>query len=211
MQFVAEEQKHTLWWRQLRVLSTPEDAAPLFHVPKAARWLLRQVTRRPALFPAVFWVMLALEERSIDISRRCLQSVYTRVEPHYREVYRKHLEHEVSHVYLDCRLIERFYARCSPFVRRLNARFLRTALARFLLPPVRSAARVVHELIRVTPDLMPLKQTLLEQLRDVGEQPEYHAMMYSRQSTPIIFSLFDRFPEMHRMSRVLKSYTPHPA
>jgi hypothetical protein len=32
--------------------------------------------------------------------------------------------------------------------------------------------------------------------------------MYSRESTPITFALFDRFEEMHAMQTVLRSYQP---
>lgn len=208
-QFVAEEQKHTEWWRQLSRLSVADDSPPLFRVPAATRGLLRWATRRPQLLPAVFWIMLALEERSIDISRRCLRADPATIEPNYRETYRRHLEHEVGHVYLDRQLIERYYAgRGRSTRRRLNARLLRAAIATFLLPPVRSAARVVRQLLCERPELVPLGGKILAQLRTVGDDPAYQAMMYSRESTPITFSLFDRFPEMHAMQRVLVSYRP---
>jgi hypothetical protein len=214
-QFVAEEKRHTEWWRQLSRLSAGHDADESpdvrFRVPRATSMLLRQITRRPRLCPAVFWIMLALEERSIDISHRCLRMDPTSIEPNYREVYRKHLEHEVGHVYLDVQLIERYYAHRSCTVRRLNARFLRAAVAAFLLPPIRSAARVVEQLLADHSELEPLRQRMLAQLKDVGADRQYHQMMYSRESTPITFSLFDRFPEMHAMSRTLKSYKPQPA
>ena len=210
-QFVAEEQKHTEWWRELSRLSAAERAQPVFRVPSATRLLLKQVTRRPKAFPVVFWIMLALEERSIDISRRCLRIDPADIEPNYREVYRRHLEHEVGHVYLDCQLIERYYAGRSRVVRSVNARLLRTAVAAFLLPPVRSAARVVKQLIHEFPELLPLRNTILQQLRTVGSQADYHAMMYSRRTTPITFTMLDRFPEMHAMSRVLQCYIPQPA
>jgi hypothetical protein len=209
-QFVAEEQKHTEWWRQLGRLSVADDAPPLFRVPAATRSLLRWATRRPQLLPAVFWVMLALEERSIDISRRCLRADPATIEPNYRETYRRHLEHEVGHVYLDRQLIERYYAGRNRATRRLNARLLRGAIATFLLPPVRSAARVVQQLTRERPELAPLGGQMLAPLGGVGADPAYQAMMYSRESTPITFSLFDRFPEMHAIERVLSSYRPQP-
>jgi hypothetical protein len=207
-QFVAEERKHTEWWRQLSRLSVADDVPPLFRVPAVTRGLLRWATRRPRLLPAVFWIMLALEERSIDTSRRCLHADPATIEPNYRETYRRHLEHEVGHVYLDRQLIERYYAGCSRPTRRVNARLLRGAIAKFLLPPVRSATRVVRRLIHEHPELAALSSKLLAQLRAVGADPAYQAMMYSRESTPITFSLFDRFPEMHAMQRVLTPYLP---
>jgi len=177
-------------------------------VPRTTQAFLKQVTCRPRLFPAIFWIMLVLEERSIDISHRCLRMEPADIEPNYREVYRKHLEHEVGHVYLDGQLIDRYYAHRRGWVRRFNARLLRAAVAAFLLPPVRSAARVVQQLVRELPQLAPLQSLMLAQLKEVGARPEYHQMMYSREATPITFNLFDQFPEMHAMSRALKSYVP---
>jgi hypothetical protein len=155
--------------------------------------------------------MLALEERSVDISRRCLRMDPAAIEPNYREVYRKHLEHEIGHVYLDGQLIERFYANRGAAVRRFNARLFRSAVAAFLLPPVRSAARVVGRLIAEQSVLEPMRKRIFAQLKEVGADPRYQQMMYSRESTPTTFDLFDRFPEMHAMRRVLKLYAPRTA
>jgi hypothetical protein len=109
---------------------------------------------------------------------------------------------------MDSLLIERYYANRSRALRALNARFLRGVVGAFLLPPIRGAARVIRQLVREIPELTPMQGVMLTQLRDAGDSPEYHAMMYSREATPTTFSLFDRFPEMHAMSRVLKSYMP---
>jgi hypothetical protein len=82
----------------------------------------------------------------------------------------------------------------------------RLAIQRFFLPPTRSAQRVILRLIREYAELEPLSSAMLQQLRQVGQNSRYHQMMYSRDSTPITFSLFDSFPEFRTMSRVLHSY-----
>jgi hypothetical protein len=66
----------------------------------------------------------------------------------------------------------------------------------------------VSRLVIENPELRPLHAVMRRQLDDVGHNPIYHQMMYSRESTPITFSLFDRFPEFHTMHRVLHSYQP---
>jgi hypothetical protein len=152
--------------------------------------------------------MLALEERSLEISRRCLRMPADKIEPRYLAVYRTHAKHEVRHVQLDWHLIERFYAPLSPQSRRLNSRLLRVAVAHFFLPPTRSAVRVVRRLIAEFPELRPVRKLMQSQLANVGDDPAYQSMMYSRESTPITFSLFDRFEEMHAMRTVLRSYEP---
>jgi hypothetical protein len=210
--FIAEERHHTELWQRLNRLSEPElyrDSDEAITRPSGlTKLLLRQITHRPRYFPMVFWVMLILEERSLEISRRCIRAGEHEIEPRYRAIYRAHLAHEVRHVQIDWHLIEQYYAGRSAILRRLNARMLRTAVARFFLPPTRAAVRVVRRLVDEHPELRPLVATIRRQLADVGSEPAYHEMMYSRESTPIAFSLFDRFPELHSMCRVLLSYQP---
>jgi hypothetical protein len=211
-QFVDEEREHTQWWQQLNRLSEPslyaERQRAIIRLPAAFRFVLNQFTKRPGAFPMVFWVMLALEERSLEISRRCLRMPAERIEPRYLAIYRAHLQHEVRHVQLDWHLIERFYETASQMLRKFNARLLRMAIARFFLPPTRSAMCVVRRLVAECPELTSLGKVIESQLVQVGDDPAYHVMMYSRDSTPITFALFDRFEEMHAMRTVLHSYEP---
>ena len=137
------------------------------------------------------------------------RDAYTRhIEPRYRDMYEHHLRDEVRHVQMDRILIDRFYARQSAGGRRFNARLFATMISRFFLRPTRSAMTVVDRLVVERPDLAPLRQKIVDQLEAVAQNPDYHAMMYSRASTPITFELFDRFDEMRRMTRVLRSYQP---
>lgn len=211
-QFVAEERLHTLWWRRLSSLSqgraAGDAAEPIIRVSPTAQRFLAELTGRPRWFPAVFWVMLALEERSLEISRRCLRMPPVMMEPRYREVYRKHLEHEAAHVEIDCQLIELHYASRSRAMRRVNATLLRRMIGNYFLPPNRSAVLVLKQLVRERPTLAPLLPQMIAELKAVGHSPAYHEMMYSRSSTPLTFAHFDRFPEMHAMRKVLQSYTP---
>jgi hypothetical protein len=208
--FVAEEQRHSDWWLRLNRLSAPEFYAQvdraIIRISFGARYLLQQLTNHPFAFPFVYWVMLALEERSLDISRRCMRMPTHQIEPRYLAIYRAHLSHEVRHVQIDWHLIERFYATRRSAVRRLNSSVFRFAMQRFFLPPVYSAARVISQLVTEHPEIKSHGPLMLQQLRQVGRDPAYHQMMYSRDSTPITFALFDRFPEFRSMSRVLLSY-----
>jgi hypothetical protein len=210
--FVAEERRHTEWWRRLNELSEPElyrnSHRAVVRLSRAMEFLLCRLTNHPVVFPVVFWMMLALEERSLEISRRCMRLAEQQIEPRYLAIYRAHLTHEVRHVQIDCHLIERYYAMRSAYVRRFNAGLFRSAIRNFFLPPTRTAVRVVNRLVSEFAELKPLRSCMRQQLDDVGRDRDYHRMMYSRESTPITFALFDRFSEFHAIQNVLLSYKP---
>lgn len=212
--FLRDEEEHAGYWRRLNQLTEPGWYAhrerKIVRPPQIAQAALRFVTRRPQRFPLVFWVMLALEERSLEISRRCLRMPADQIEPHYREVYRQHLTDEVRHVQLDRHLIARYYAPLPLRQRQRNAWLLRQVVARFLLPPARTAVRVVRQLIREHPGLASRSGELIGQLQDVGRNADYHAVLFSRESTSLLFALFDHYPEMQPIERVLLSYRPQP-
>lgn len=210
--FISDEQRHIAWWRELNRLSEPSWYAKsdgnMIRISPGARRLLAALTSWPHRFPAVFWVMLALEERSLDISRRCMKMDRDRIEPRYRAIYQQHLKDESQHVQFDWHLIERFYMNRSRAVRWTNAKLLRLLIGRFFLPPTRSAVRVVRRLTVEHPELAPRQPEIIRQLKALRDNPDYHDMMYSPTVTPVTFALFDRFEEMHAMRHVLRSYHP---
>jgi hypothetical protein len=211
--FIADERKHIKWWHHLNRLSAPELYANsdqnIIRFSPFARKLLSAITARPQWFSVVIWIMLALEERSLDISRRSLRMDQDRIEPRYRAVYSRHLRDETRHVQMDWHLIDLLYANRSPALRRFNAKLLAFILGRFFLPPTRSAVRVIRRLVSEQPAMKSLLPNMVQQLQRLAHDPEYHEMMYSRRTTPITFALFDRFEEMHVMQKVLLSYRPN--
>lgn len=212
VQFQADERRHSQMFRRLNQQSAPAWYATseqhVLVIPRAARAMLAPLTRHPEIFPFVIWLMLAMEEHSIEVSRRCAQVPRDRLEPQWARVYRAHLEDEVRHVQLDWHMLERFYAERSWPVRRLNAALLRFVIGHFLVAPVRTGPRVVALLVEEFPELRPVRGRMIRELRDLGRNGAYLAMMYSRSSTPLTFALFDRFPELAGMSGVLPTYTP---
>jgi hypothetical protein len=207
-QFVRDETKHCEMWRRLNQLCSPawygQTERHIIQVPPAVWKVLQYVTRRPALFPMVIWLMLALEEHSMEVSRRCARA--DRLEPHFAAVYRFHLEEEVRHVHLDWHLIEQIYLPRSAVWRRINAELFKWVIERFFLRPTSSAVRVIDLLIAEFPELNACRPRIVRELYALNDNIEYQRMMYSRASTPIMFSLFDRLPEFHRISRVLHDY-----
>lgn len=211
-EFRIEEQRHLLLWRRLNRLSDPERYRQtdrvFLRVPAALAALSRLAARHPVALPVVFWIQLIQEERSVEISRRCAQVPADRIEPRYAAIYRAHLRDEIRHVRIDCHLIERFYATRPAAVRWMSAVVLRRLLAAAFLAPGRSTTQVIAALTHEHPELRLLLPRFRRELQGVSLNPDYQRMMYSRETTPITFALFDRFPEFARMQAVLRAYTP---
>lgn len=214
VRFIAEERRHIEGWHQLNRLSEPAWYAGtdnhLIRIPVLARRVLSLMGSNPRAFPVVFWIMLALEEHGIEISRRCLKMDPQTIDPRYRMAFRDHLKDEVRHVQIDQQLIDRFYSDRPYAIRKFNAKLFGLMLGRFFLPPSHSAIRVIRRLVHEVRDLMPLEPIMIRQLRSLNTDPAYQEMMYSRKTSPKTFALMDRFPEMHPMRRVLIWYTPSP-
>jgi hypothetical protein len=210
--FRDDEREHAAVWRRLNRLSAPDWYDGTDHhfvrTPPLADVVGRFVARHPIACPLALWIQLSQEERSIDLSRRCLRLPADRIEPRYAAVYRAHLIDEVRHVRLDCSLIERFYASRSRSVRRMTAAIFRWILGTWFLKPVRSTVRVVSTLVAEYPELGPLLPRMTRELAELPRNQDYQQMMYSRKTTPLTFALFDTFREFHAMRRVLRAYSP---
>jgi hypothetical protein len=210
--FREDERRHADRWQRLNLLSEPgwyqAGHERFVRVPAALDAAARALARHPFACPVVFWIQLVQEERSIEISRRCLRMSRDVIEPRYAAVYREHLRDEVRHVQLDCHLIERFHASQSLAIRRVTAALFRWVVANMFLKPSRSAVHVVQALVAEYPELRPRLPAMIRELRALTSDAEYQEMMYSRRTTPITFALFDTFAEFHSMSQVLRAYTP---
>jgi hypothetical protein len=215
VRFQEDERRHAEIWDRLNRLSEPDwyarASARLLRVPWPAAVLTRLVARHPVAFPIVFWIQLTQEERSVEISRRCMRMPPDRIEPRYAAAYAAHVHDEVRHVQIDCYLLERFYGRSPMAIRRFTARLFKAIVGSLLLTPVNSSLKVVSRLAAEYPELKPLVPRIRTELRALAANDDYHRMMYSRQSTPLSFHLFDRFPEFHQMQDVLRAYHPDPA
>ena len=215
LRFRDDERRHADIWQNLNRLSEPEWYASvnrrLMNIPRGALMAARLIARRPVAFPVVFWIQLAQEERSLEISRRCMRVSPEMMEPRYATAYGAHLPDEARHVQIDRHLIDYFYRPRSIAVRQASALLFRMIVGTLLVTPVHSTGRVVRVLAAEYPELAPLVPQMLRQLRELGSSVGYHEMMYSRRSTPVTFALFDEFPEFHQMRAVLRAYEPKPA
>lgn len=212
IRFRDDEAAHADIWRKLNHLSEPgwyaKSGRRLLGMPRGALTAARAIARHPLAFPVVFWLQLVQEERSIEISRRCLRVPSHQIEPRYASAYGGHLADEARHVQIDRHLIDRFYRGRSAALRHATASLFKAIVASLLVTPVHSTARVVRVLATEYAELSPLVPRMLRELRALRTSVEYHQMMYSRVTTPVTFALFDEFAEFHRMRTVLPAYEP---
>jgi hypothetical protein len=212
LRFRDDERMHADIWHNLNRLSEPAWYASgnrrLLNVPRGALTASRLIARRPVAFPVVFWLQLVQEERSLEISRRCMRVSPQVMEPRYAAAYAAHLPDEARHVQIDRHLIEHFYRPRSIAVRQATALLFRAIVKALLVTPVHSTVRVVGVLAAEYPELTPLVPRMLRELKGLQSSVEYHEMMYSRRTTPVTFALFDEFPEFHQMRAVLRGYDP---
>ena len=212
VQFADEERAHTRMFRALNRIAEPEwylsGDEYIIQSKRTARWLFSHLTRRPWTFPVSILLMLIMEEKSLEVSRRMIRAGEDVIEPHFLETYRAHLEDEVRHVRIDGRLLLHLFEGRSRFIRRGNAALFRFLLTRCFLLPDQSAFRVVELLAKEQPEVVPLLPRIKRELQGLAGNAKYHAMMFSRHSCPLAFGLFDRFSEFRKLSEGLLSYTP---
>jgi hypothetical protein len=212
--FLADEARHAAMFGRLNRLSAPGwyDDSPfrLLAVPPGVRWATALATRRAASFPALIWIFLAAEEHSVEVSRRSAANA-AQLEPHWAAAYRAHALDEVRHVQIDLHLVDHFHGPRGVWARRANAEVVRFVLGHLLLAPKRSAERVLGQLVREFPEARGTAGALKVELRALDASAAYQAMMYSRESTPFTFAAFDRHPEFHGASSILRAYDAPPA
>jgi hypothetical protein len=209
--FEAEERLHSRWFRELNHRVDPErfslDSGTYVFIPADARMraLTSWFARRPFAFPCWIWLMLLQEERSIAVARQCLMEKHT-LEPAFISLHRKHLADEVGHVEWDLSLVERVWLPMPAWKRRLQARLFGAMMAEFFTAPKRSARAVLGALIDEFPELEAMGPDLHRELQELGNSEVYHASLYSRETTPRCFGLFDELPEFETTGRYLLAY-----
>lgn len=202
-EFVREEALHAAVFHHLNRLSDPvrysDNHRSLLSVPAAVSLVLR-AGAAAGFAPALLWIMLLIEERSIAVmSISCRAGI----DPLYANVYRAHAIDEAKHVAIDLELLDGVYPSLSRTARRMNAAFLGAVLRRFLVAPGRAANRVIEAFITRRPELRERKSRMLGELRGVGSMAAYRRSMYSDEMTPRTIERLRALPEMGGVVRML--------
>lgn len=210
-EFLAEEELHTAMFRDLNLKCDParyaRDGFHFIRVPPLARRLLASMARRPNRFPLLLWLMHLQEERAIAFGRAFLKSTAP-LEPHFVAAQRRHLADEIGHVRWDGVLLDRVWSQTGILLRHLNARLLAWMVNEFFATPKRSAVRVVVALAAEFPELKPSLPEMRNQLKLLGECPEFRRSLYSPGNVPQTFRRFDFWPEFQALTKAMPGYQP---
>lgn len=210
-QFEAEERRHSRWFREMNHRIDPAR----FHLESGAYTLIPAspttlrttawFARRPFAFPFWIWLMLLQEERSIAIARECLRPGQA-LDPTFRDLHRRHLADEIDHVRWDIKLVERLWLPLPPRTRRLQATLFGWMMREFFTAPKRAGKAVVDAWLADFPELQPAAPKLQADLAALARSRHYHASLYSRETTPRAFALFDQLPEFNNIGKSLLAY-----
>ena len=200
--FASEEQEHIRHWSRLHSQSLVAIKMPIgSRVVQRNRLVessLAIFARRAKRLPAMFWIMLALEEHGLEVSKRTTHQSNCDIDAFHVQAHRDHLRDEAKHVRWDCLLIDCFFRRISTAGRTINASVFHHLLLGFMLAPKRGAMNVLQHMVRQRPHLRSLWGRMKHEMSLVGQNVEYRRMMYSHDSTPVLFSRLAMFPEFSK-------------
>ncbi len=213
--FLEEEIKHTEMFRRLNRLTDPTTYGAndfrFLRLGKAEDAVLELTAQRPDWLVFWVWLALAFEEKTVDYYRHYQRHAKERpdlpLDPLYEQVHHHHMLDEVRHVQIDHHLVRALYERCGRVVRGLNVRLVARTLGAYTRPR-RTNLRIVEALCARHPRLAPLLPDMRAQVRGLATCRAWQEITYSRRNAPQTFALFDEFPEMHALARVLLCYTP---
>ena len=207
--FLEEERRHARMFDDLNRLCLPRLYArnPFYFVEISfgLKVLLRSVTPRHWFFPLFVWLMLLQEERAVFFGREVFRRK-DRIEPNFVAVQRAHLADEIGHVQRDQEILAITWNLRNQVFRQINAALLRRVLCEFVLTPKRANLRVVVELAKEFPELMPRLPKMRRALLELAHNPDWNVSLFSRSIVPKTFALFDQWPEFSCLSRVLCGY-----
>ena len=208
-EFWSDEVRHTEMFRALNRRAAPQlyrdGDSHFIRVPAPAMALLRWTTSRPRLFGLYLWLMLLMEERALYYSAQYMRSRET-LEPHFVAAYRAHLMDEAGHVRTDQHLLERWWPKVSPHLRRANAKGLAWMIREFFSAPKRGQLSVIDTLAAEFPELNGLVPEMKRQMLNLAADERYLFSIYSRDITPRCFAAFDQWPEFRVLERAMPGY-----
>ena len=125
--FRSDEARHTSMFREWNRRADPvlygHRDAHFVRIPKPLSVPWDWITRRPADFPMLIWLMLFQEERALYYAREILRQQDV-LDPSFVVLHRVHLADEVHHVRWDEEVLDILWRRAGTWRRRMNARLL---------------------------------------------------------------------------------------
>ncbi len=212
--FHEEEKAHAQMWTALNAHCEREwytiTESRFVRLGKLPRIALQAVLRRPRTFRWVLWILLCMEEIAMETARRTVHSA-VEIEPRFLTAYQSHQQDEVRHVQVDWYLIEHLTDPLPPRRRRRDARALRYVFRHYLLAPLRVGRRVLEQLGAEYPEVRRIIPQVLNEYRALPRSVAHQSALFSRHTHPVMFALFDRYPEFQIIEDVLLTYRDDPA
>ena len=210
-ELAASEAQHAGWFRALAAHLAPHlyvrDGGPHFiRMPAFMGRLMRAAFLRPLWFPALFWIVMLMEERAVYYADQVTTSATT-LDPEVVEVHARHKQDEASHLNIDEVLLRRYWDGNRPWVRRVNGWLVGYIFSELLTTPKRGGIRLVGQWIRECPELAPRQREFEQAMRSLGENPRFRASSFSRAIVPRSLAQIERWPELHALRRVLTAET----
>ncbi|PWU17308.1 MAG: hypothetical protein C5B50_11490, partial [Verrucomicrobia bacterium] len=210
-QFMFEEEKHSAMFRRLNQICAPaiyeKGDFHFIQVPRAAARILDFISKRPARFCFLLWLMHLQEERAIYFGRTFLKHA-ERLEPHFVEAQRAHLADEIGHVRWDEQLVDWVWPNTGRLLRRFNTWIFGWMINEYFSTPKRSAVRVIAALVAEFAELQPRQGEFCCQLRALGTDLAYRRSLYCSENAAKTFRRFDRWPEFRALKRAMPGYVP---
>ncbi|BDS06163.1 hypothetical protein NT6N_12030 [Oceaniferula spumae] len=210
--FQKEERQHTEMFRRLShkvdpdLFSLESQTYHFIRVPRPLLKLMNRVAGNPWLFPCWIWLALLQEERSIAISKVCIND--SSLDEHFRHTHLLHLRDEANHVQWDLQMIDTVWKPLSDLHKKINVAIFNWLMKEFFTSPKRAALAIVEALCVEYPELNSRKKSIFEELRSLRHHRDYHMSLYSREHTPRAFALFDALPEFRGLENTLLGYEP---
>jgi hypothetical protein len=210
---IREEERHYAMFRALNLRCLPGAYAAtdryftrLGRLEAACFALALRLGRR---LSCLLWFVIAMEEYSVALSRSLIRERETEslgpLEESFVRIHVEHVKDEARHVHLDVHLLEACLSRSSRAERRLNAALLK-AFLRDILVPKRSGLAVVRRLVAERPELRPREAELVAAVRGLADDEAYQRSLFSRDTVPRTFALFDAQPELADLGTILRGY-----
>ncbi len=205
-EFIAEEDQHSAWFRELlREVDPQAYAKSDFHMLAASdlqQALMSKLSASVSWLPSLLWLQLMAEERALHFGR-CYVRHADQIDPRFLAVQRKHLADEPGHIRRDLLFLEWLWPTTPAWLRRLNAWLLEWLLREFFLLPKRSGKRVLLEWLRLHHELEPKRTTILTEWQQLKFNQQYIKSLYPRVALPKTAALASSWPELKFMEAFL--------
>ena len=212
--FVEEEYKHIEIFRRLNRLSWPEiySTTDYYFVRRSVTnsVINRLACRFPHFLIGWIWLALALEEKTISISREYEsqpKNTQLTTDGLYRLVHKLHAKDEARHVQVDQHILRYLYSGAPEWRKRFNKRLIARSLRTFTMPRQDSTrVKVLQETVKRHTRLTEWEREMITAIKGLNANDEYQSRVWGRGAFPITFRLLDEVEDMDIVRQVFPSY-----